>query len=80
MLRLTQMQAQRNTQAEQLQTLQTNLYQLQSALASIEPLYREILAEPLEPELMDDAPVVAPKPVARVLPFAKSKQVLQGNS
>jgi len=48
------MQTQRNTHAEQLQTLQTNLYQLQSALASIEPLYREILAEPLEPELMDD--------------------------
>lgn len=80
MLRLTQMQSQRNSHAEQLQTLQTNLYQLQSALMSIEPLYREILAEPLEPELMDDLPATTDTTGARVLPFAKSKAVLQGNS
>ena len=79
MLRLTQMQSQRNSHAEQLQTLQTNLYQLQSALMSIEPLYREILAEPLEPELMDDLPTSTDTTGARVLPFAKSKQVQQGN-
>jgi replication fork clamp-binding protein CrfC len=79
MLRLTQMQTQRNTHAEQLQTLQTNLYQLQSALASIEPLYRDILAEPLEPELMDDVPMPSSKPAARVLPFAKTKQALHGH-
>jgi hypothetical protein len=78
MLRLTQMQAQRNSHAEQLQNLQTNLYQLQTALLSIEPLYREILAEPLEPELMDDAPIA--QPGARVVPFAKTKQAQQGKA
>jgi replication fork clamp-binding protein CrfC len=75
MLRLTHMQSQRNNHAEQLQTLRTNLYQLQSALMSIEPLYREILAEPLEPELMDDTLAMNDGSTARVLPFAKSKQV-----
>jgi hypothetical protein len=88
MLRLTQMQSQRNSHAEQLQTLQTNLYQLQSALASIEPLYREILAEPLNPELMDEVAMdekvptgqlASGKPEARVLPFAKNKQALHGH-
>lgn len=54
MLRLTQLQSQRNSQAEQVEMLQTNLYQLQTALGNIEPLYREILSVPLEPELLDD--------------------------
>lgn len=76
MLRLTQLQTQRNSHSEQLHSLQTNLYQLQSALASIEPLYRELLAEPLEPELMQDLPAAAAG--ARVLPFAKNKQQLRG--
>lgn len=56
MLRLTQMQNQRNSHTEQLQILQTNLYQLQTALTSLEPLYHDLLAEPLEPELMGDVP------------------------
>lgn len=54
MLRLTQLQTQRNSHAEQLQSLQTNLYQLQSALTTIEPLYREILTEPLDPVLINE--------------------------
>jgi hypothetical protein len=47
MLRLTQMQGQRNTQSEQIETLQTNIYQLQAALNSLEPLYQEIINAPL---------------------------------
>lgn len=54
MMRLTQLQSQRNDLSEQLQSLQTNIYQLQSALAALEPLYQEITANPLPLESMDD--------------------------
>ncbi|GGY82841.1 hypothetical protein GCM10011613_29600 [Cellvibrio zantedeschiae] len=47
MLRLTQLQTQRNTHAEQIESLQTNIYQLQTALNSLEPLYQEIISAPL---------------------------------
>lgn len=47
MLRLTQLQTQRNTHAEQIESLQTNIYQLQAALNSLEPLYQEIISAPL---------------------------------
>lgn len=47
MLRLTQMQSQRNTHSEQVESLQTNIYQLQAALNSLEPLYQEIISAPL---------------------------------
>lgn len=47
MLRLTQLQTQRNTHAEQIESLQTNIYQLQTALSSLEPLYQDIIAAPL---------------------------------
>lgn len=56
MLRLTQLQTQRNTHAEQIESLQTNIYQLQAALDSLEPLYQEII----------NAPLVAPKKIAGV--------------
>lgn len=51
MLRLTQLQSLRNNHSEQLEVLKTNLYQLQTALADIEPLYQDILSSTLEPEL-----------------------------
>ncbi len=47
MLRLTQLQTQRNTHAEQIESLQTNIYHLQAALNSLEPLYQEIISAPL---------------------------------
>lgn len=59
MLRLTQLQTQRNSHSEQLEALQTSLYQLQTALGNIEPLYKELLSAPLEPELVSDAEPVA---------------------
>jgi len=47
MLRLTQLQTQRNTHAEQIESLQTNIYHLQTALNSLEPLYQETIKAPL---------------------------------
>lgn len=55
MLRLTQLQNQRNSHAEQVEILQRNIYQLQAALANIEPLYKELLTTPLEPEFVAEA-------------------------
>jgi hypothetical protein len=37
-----------------LEILQTGLYQLQTALGNIEPLYKELVNTPLEPEKMID--------------------------
>jgi hypothetical protein len=48
MLRLTQLQNQRNNDREQLEELQTNLYQLQAAFAQLEPLYQDIISTPLK--------------------------------
>lgn len=79
MLRLTQLQTQRNSHAEQLEMLQTNLYQLQTALGNIEPLYREILSSPLEPELMaEDVTGTAPAS-AQVVSIQQIRQSLRGN-
>ena len=54
MLRLTQLQTQRNTHAEQIESLQTNIYQLQAALNSLEPLFQEILNAPLAESKKDN--------------------------
>lgn len=62
MLRLTQLQNQRNNQREQLETLQTNAYQLQTALNQLEPLYQELISTPLQvprPETISGATVVS---------------------
>lgn len=48
MLRLTQLQNHRNTYAEQVEGLQTNIYQLQAALNQLEPLYQDIINTPLQ--------------------------------
>lgn len=79
MLRLTQLQSQRNSVAEQLESLQTNLYQLQTALGNIEPLYREILSAPLEPELLVDADVSAEKTTAQVVSIHQGRHLTRGN-
>ncbi len=54
MLRLTQLQGQRNDWHQQLESLQTDIYQLQTALDGIEPLYRDLLTNPLLPEAQSD--------------------------
>ncbi len=80
MLRLTQLQTRRNSHAEQLESLQTNIYQLQTALGNIEPLYGELLAAPLEPELMAD--VEQKEPVAaggQVVSINQGRQSLRGS-
>jgi hypothetical protein len=81
MLRLTQLQTQRNGHTEQLQLLQTNLYQLQSALGNIEPLFNEILSTPLEPELMADVEQQEAIATARapVVSIKQGRQILRGN-
>ena len=84
MLRLTQLQNQRNSHAEQLEVLQTSLYQLQTALGNIEPLYREIIALPLEPELMTDEPradaVAASLQGAQVVSITQGRQSARNSS
>ena len=79
MLRLTQLQNQRNSHTEQVEMLQTNLYQLQTALGNIEPLYREILAAPLEPELMADGEYKSGESSAQVISINQVRQAAQGN-
>lgn len=80
MLRLTQLQSQRNTHSEQLEILQTNLYQLQTALGNIEPLYQELLSTPLEPELLADAESQDSMTAARaqVVSINQMRQSLRG--
>lgn len=77
MLRLTQLQTQRNSHSEQLEVLQTNIYQLQTALGNIEPLYKELLTTPLEPELMADIEQKE-SAVAQVVSIKQGRQVLRG--
>jgi len=80
MLRLTQLQTQRNSHAEQLESLQTNIYQLQTALGNIEPLYKELLTTPLEPESMADAEQKASSVAgAQVVSIKQGRQVVRGN-
>lgn len=54
MLRLTQLQNQRNSYAEQIEGLQTNIYQLQAALSQLEPLYQDIISTPLHAPTADE--------------------------
>jgi hypothetical protein len=79
-LRLTQLQTQRNSHTEQLEVLQTNIYQLQTALGNIEPLYRELLTTPLEPELMTDAEQKeSVTSGAQVVSINQGRQLIRGN-
>ncbi|WP_039916002.1 dynamin family protein [Cellvibrio mixtus] len=79
MLRLTQLQTQRNSHAEQLEMLQTNLYQLQTALGNIEPLYREILSSPLEQEAMAGELAGTAPASAQVVSIRQGRQSSRGN-
>ncbi len=46
MMRLSQLQGQHNNRGDQLESLQANIYQMQTALAKLEPLYRDIMEAP----------------------------------
>lgn len=79
-LHLTQLQTQRNSHTEQLESLQTNIYQLQTALGNIEPLYKELLTTPLQPESMADVePKAAAVAGAQVVSINQGRQVLRGS-
>lgn len=82
MLRLTQLQNQRNTHSEQLESLQTNIYQLQSALSELDPLYIDVLNTPLTPELMADLESLTPAaqaPSAQVVSLNQARQATRNN-
>lgn len=72
MLRLTQLQTQRNTHAEQIESLQTNIYQLQSALSSLEPLYQEIISAPLVNDASEKLAVIRSGQVVSLLEARKA--------
>jgi Dynamin family len=72
MLRLTQLQSQRNTHAEQIESLQTNIYQLQSALSSLEPLYQEIISAPLVEDASEKLAVIRSGQVVSLLAARKA--------
>lgn len=73
MVRLSQLQNQRNSQAEKIEDLQANIYQLQAALTQLEPLYLEISSAPLSASsLLDDTDE---KPDSRVVAFKEVRQV-----
>lgn len=78
MLRLTQLQTQRNSHTEQLEALQRNIYQLQTALGNIEPLYKELLSTPLEPELMADQEQKESM-TAQVVSISQGRQHVRGS-
>ncbi|RZA05494.1 MAG: hypothetical protein EOO68_06490, partial [Moraxellaceae bacterium] len=72
MLRLTQLQTQRNTHAEQVESLQTNIYQLQSSLNSLEPLYQEIISAPLVDDASEKLAVIRSGQVVSLLEARKA--------
>ncbi|QEI14012.1 hypothetical protein FY115_00435 [Cellvibrio japonicus] len=79
MLRLTQLQTQRNSFSEQLESLQTNIYQLQASLAALEPLYRDLLTNPLLPESMADGVMQEDNVGAQVVSINQGRQLLRGS-
>ncbi|MES2822085.1 MAG: dynamin family protein [Pseudomonadota bacterium] len=76
MLRLTQLQNKRNSHSEQIESLQTNIYQLQAALASLEPLYQDIMSAPLTAEKKDN--IVKVKR-GQVVSLAGARQAVKGS-
>ncbi len=72
MLRLTQLQSQRNTHAEQIESLQTNIYHLQAALSSLEPLYQEIISAPLVNNASENLAVIRSGQVVSLLEARKA--------
>ena len=77
MMRLTQIQTQRNTHAEQIESLQTNIYQLQAALNSLEPLYQEIVSTPLDQDLEENLAMIRGGQVISLLEARHSSRVNQ---
>ncbi len=72
MLRLTQLQTQRNSHAEQIESLQTNIYQLQTALSSLEPLYQEIISAPLVNDASEKLAIIRSGQVVSLLEARKA--------
>ncbi len=76
MLRLTQLQTERDDYKAQLDGLQAGLQQQQLALRALEPLYAQLLQDPLNPELKYEPAVAAAQ---RVVSIEKKRQSLRHN-
>src|SRR5690606_21148532 len=72
MMRLTKLQNQRNSYTEQVESLQTNIYQLQAALSQLEPLYQDIISTPLH------APTAEETRGATVVSLTQARQAQSG--
>lgn len=68
MLRLAELQGNNNSWTQQVEGLQTNIYQMQSALQQLEPLYKQVLRSPLG-ESVEDGREVPEKKLAKVVPL-----------
>lgn len=53
MLRLAQLQGNKNTLAQQVESLQLNYYQMQTALQQLEPLYKQVVRSPMHEQIED---------------------------
>jgi GTPase SAR1 family protein len=62
MLRLAQLQGTKNTLAQQVESLQTNYYQMQVALQQLEPLYQQVIKSPMQDKIEDNL-LVEPLPI-----------------
>ncbi len=76
MLHLTQLQNKRNSHSEQIESMQTNIYQLQAALTSLEPLYQDIVSVPLVEEKKNN---VAQVKRGQVVSLKDVRQAVRGN-
>ncbi len=57
MLRLAQLQGNKNSWVQQIEGLQTNIYQMQAALQQLEPVYHQVLKAPLNESVEDNLTV-----------------------
>ncbi len=76
MLRLTQLQTERNDYKAQLDGLQSSLQLQKQALAALEPLYAELLQDPLNPELKYEPAVAVQQ---RVVSLEAKRHTLRSN-
>lgn len=77
MLRLAELQGGHNSLAQQVESLQTNIYQMQAALHQLEPVYKQVLKSPLgesvEDNLTDMEIKKIPEPAAKVVNLASKR-------
>jgi hypothetical protein len=76
MLRLAELQGTKNTLAQQVESLQTNYYQMQAALRQLEPLYHQVIKSPMQDRIEDNLvaePVNLPIKTAEVVDLSSKR-------